>query len=131
MLGSDTAPADHQLHAHALYPGTPYEKLTKDQIDHILASESAQYVWRNDHSLRAVFSAQCTCEVCVPTSLLEKLGYGAILPCAYCLGLIKNRTFTNALRRRMPDEENFKYTPLDYRGGEMGKIFLKFHGVSW
>ena len=50
-------------------------------------------------------------------------------PCISCVELRKIHVFQNVLNRKIPDENNMKYVPKNYRCRELGSIYLKYNGV--
>lgn len=88
----------------------------------VLRREEVLARWRNSRALDAVFSTKCTDTV-----------YGAVgqdpPPCEECKYLYQVKTFTAALRRKVPLEENMKFVPKAHRCPELGDIYIKYHGL--
>ena len=49
--------------------------------------------------------------------------------CSECLNLLKLKVFKNALRRKLPNDENLRYTPLAYRAKMTGEQYTKMIGA--
>ncbi|KAI0067574.1 hypothetical protein BV25DRAFT_1876116 [Artomyces pyxidatus] len=103
-----------------------WSRLTLDQQRMVLRREQIVYKWRNERGVGAVFSSTCEGRGRSKFSSTSKNGD---LPCDQCNSLWTLHTFQVVINRKMPDEENWKHTPVGYRGAELGDIYLKYKGV--
>ncbi|KAF9481696.1 hypothetical protein BDN70DRAFT_991713 [Pholiota conissans] len=95
----------------------------KKQRQRVLDTQAHEWKWKNDHGNLRVFSTSCQHNV-LNTSPSR------LLPCSDCTLLLKNKVFKNALQRPTPNDDNFKYTNLRFRGDLLGKIYARTIGVK-
>ncbi|KAJ7508549.1 hypothetical protein B0H11DRAFT_2304702 [Mycena galericulata] len=88
----------------------------------VLRRELTLQKWKIGRNVGAVFSSDCLRDVLTPDSHEPQ-------PCSECRKLLKLHTFQVAIRRPMPDESKMKFVPVAHRDPELGKIYLKYHGV--
>jgi len=82
--------------------------------------EATEFCWLNFREQGLILSTMC-----LKTLLTED----PTQPCGECSNLLKNKVFKNALRRKLPKEENLRYTPLTYRAKMTGEQYTKMVGV--
>lgn len=87
------------------------------RVEHV---EATEFRWLNFRERGLILSATC-----LKTLLTED----PVQPCSECSKLLKNKVFKNALRRKLPDEQNLRYTPSTYRAKMTGEQYTKMVGV--
>jgi hypothetical protein len=88
----------------------------------VICREIALQRWKVGRSIGAIFASDCHRDV-------STLDGQDPEPCSACRKLLSLHTFQVAINRPMPDESNMKHVPMAYRDPELGKIYLKYHGV--
>lgn len=94
--------------------------LNKRQQLRVERVEAIEFQWLNFREQGFVLSTRC---------LKTSLSGNSVGPCDECSNLLKNKVFKNALQRRLPKEENLRYTPLAYRAKLTGEQYTKMVGV--
>ena len=99
---------------------TKWTDLNEHQQLRVERIEATEFRWLNFREQGFILSATClkTLSTKDPTQ-----------PCSECSKLLKNKVFKNALQRKLPKDENLRYTPLAYRAKMTGEQYAKTVGV--
>ena len=99
---------------------TKWGDLSEHQQLRVERIEATEFCWLNFREQGFILSMTC-----LKTSLTEDPAQ----PCRECLNLLKNKVFKNALRQKLPKEENLQYTPLVYCARMTGEQYTKMVGM--
>ncbi|KAJ6522433.1 hypothetical protein DFH09DRAFT_1421922 [Mycena vulgaris] len=80
--------------------------------------------WTNDHSNMRVFSTTCNKNVSAPQN------GSRTLPCSGCSSILGNPRFKQAIRRPIPDDENYIYVNEKYRNQLLGGLYARSIGLK-
>lgn len=94
--------------------------LNKHQQLRVERIEATEFRWLNFREQGFILSATC---------LKTLSSEDPQQPCSECSDLTRNKVFKNALRRKLPKEENLRYTPSAYRAKMTGEQYAKMVGV--
>jgi hypothetical protein len=98
--------------------GTSYKDLQPEQRKKVLRVEAVKFQWINFREQELILSASCL-----------KRSLSQHEPCARCLALSTSRHFESALRRKLPTQENLKFTAYTYRAQTSTEQCAKMAGV--
>ncbi|KAJ7727802.1 hypothetical protein DFH07DRAFT_970018 [Mycena maculata] len=81
--------------------------------------------WINDHTQQRVLSTRCK-----KTVVAVGVDDIHILPCSECSLILGNAQFKQAIRLRIPDDENYIYVNHQYRNQALGHIYARTIGLK-
>ncbi|KAL1751197.1 hypothetical protein FB107DRAFT_222515 [Schizophyllum commune] len=118
MASGGGAPSESKLAKR--YFKKPYRDLTDAQKEDIAQGRITEQMWRNEHSLKRVFSTTCT-----GTVTYIPLPGATPPPCQRCRAVRKLPAFRTAIRRPAPEGDRWKYTPKRFSISILGEIFAR------
>lgn len=98
-----------------------FKYLTPAEKEVVQVAQRAEWAWRNDHLNLRVHAMNCECFTS-STSLATSL-------CTKCKHLLVLKAFTDAIRKKMPLDENLKYTNVQYTNPILGHLYAKVKGL--
>jgi hypothetical protein len=101
--------------------GKPLGQLNKEEFARVRQIEAGTFRWINFREQGFVRAALCLRE---SPSRQEPAA-----PCRECVLISKDQIFKNALARKLPEDENLKFTPHGHRATLTGKQYAKTVGV--
>ena len=95
--------------------------LDKDEFARVCRIEANEFQWLNFREQGFVRTAEC----------LKKSSsrWEPASPCDVCVAVSKDSIFRNALSRKLPKDENLKFTPHGHRAKLAGDRYAKMVGV--
>ena len=100
-----------------------FSKLGKRRKRKVLDAQRHEQKWQNDHANMRVFAVACKTLVTDPAPKCP-------LPCEACAAVLRSKAFTNALRKRTPDEKNFIFTNHRFRSSLLSEIYARTIGLK-
>jgi hypothetical protein len=98
--------------------------LSVTQLEKAVKAESeTAALWQNWHMSQTVRSSSCT-----HTGTWDS--HGNLNPCIACMGLLKLKTFKNALQRGPGDPLTAKFTPTIWRNPLIGEAYARHRDVK-
>jgi len=98
-----------------------FKYLTATQKEVVQVAQRTEWAWRNDHLNLRVYVMNC--ERFTSSSSL------ALSLCEKCKHLLILNVFTHAIRKKMPLDENLKYTNAQYINPTLGHLYAKVKGL--
>jgi hypothetical protein len=95
--------------------------LDKDELARVRRLEAAEFRWLNFREQQFVCATTCSKK---SASQREPT-----VPCGACVAVSKDPIFKNALGRKLPKDENLKFTPRGHRAKLTGEQYTKMVGV--
>jgi hypothetical protein len=99
----------------------PLGDLDKDEFTRVCRPEATEFRWINFREQQFVCAATCLKK----SPSRQK----PAVPCGACMAVAKDPIFKNALGRRLPKDENLKFTPRGHRAKLTGEQYTKMVGV--
>jgi len=98
-----------------------FKYLTSTQKEVVQVAQRAGWAWRNDHLNLRVYAMNCERFTSSP-SLVSSL-------CTKCKDLLVPKVFVHAIRKKIPLDENLKYTNAQYINPILGHLYAKVKGL--
>lgn len=95
--------------------------LDKDELAKVCRLEATEFRWLNFREQGFVCATACLKK---SPSRQEP-----VMPCSACMAVSKDPVFKNALGRKLPKDENLKFTPRGHRAQLAGDQYAKMVGV--
>ena len=98
-----------------------FKHLTDAQGEVVKVAQRTEWVWRNDHLHLRVYATNC-----------EKFTWSDSLDlslCSQCKRLLFHTAFAAAIRKKVPLDENLKYTNGQYLNSVLGRLYAQVKGL--
>ena len=99
----------------------PLGDLDKEELAKVCRLEATKFRWLNFREQGFIRATTC-----LKKSPSQK---EPAMPCSACIGVSKDSIFKNALCRKLPKDENLKFTPRAHRAKLTGDQYAKMVGV--
>jgi hypothetical protein len=93
------------------------------QEGEVQETQRAEWIWRKDHLNVRVYATNCerfTLSCSLPPSL-----------CPKCKPLLLLKSFTNAIKKKVPLDKNLKFTNKQYLNPVLVHLYAKVKGLRW
>ncbi|KAF7324216.1 hypothetical protein MSAN_02534100 [Mycena sanguinolenta] len=101
-----------------------FKELSEEQKDMVVDTQRHEWKWIKDDAKQRVFSTACKKQVLAPGA------EGRILPCSECSSVLQDSRFKRAIRRPVPESENFIFVNEVYRNEAAAHVYARIIGIQ-
>ncbi|KAI0026653.1 hypothetical protein K488DRAFT_34225, partial [Vararia minispora EC-137] len=100
-----------------------WKSLTSEKKRLVRIRQGELHTWFIRREVGAIFSASCRHEARCSAD-------GSHRECEECEALRRHPRFRAAINKPIPAEKNARYTPIEHRQVELGKLYMRYNGLK-